>query len=239
MVPEIFDWLVDQLDTYFTPALRKLAISADTFMDRVDFWRVAILGWAWRVMMSVSSVEFVHSRNRHRSSNDQTWSTFVAAFCLQEARLMARTLPLALLESHRSINVSACHVDRNPKKEPRVRKKTAVELFSMQYAQEQKAQGRSFNWPTNLAECKEKFAGLPEAERKIFEDRAALSLSAADARLLRKVGAGAPPSLADRIPTASSSSSLSAASTALSVVSNTAPRICLPFLANATAELLA
>ena len=172
----------ERLDNYFSLRLRRLLAERPERNLLSPFWQSVMLLWAWSVLFSIAVVEFLHGRNRNRSRRDTCWTTFVANYLLQESKIQFDTLSEAQPLPPEAAAGDKCQV---VKKEKRTRKKTGLDIFSSEYGELQRALGRSFNWVREQRECKEKYDALPPPRRDLFERRAELSLSAADARARR------------------------------------------------------
>ena len=160
-------------------------------------WKTVILLWAWSVLLGTAPVEFVHGRNRNRSRRDACWTTFVSNYLLQEGKLQFDTLSLAHRQQPLVPTTDAGPlVIHEAAKQKRTRKKTALSIFSSEYGQLQNTLRRGFNWVRNQDECKRAYDALPLERRALYEERAALSLSAAQARALLMVKPAAPLPLA-------------------------------------------
>lgn len=176
---------MNQLDTYFSQRVRRLLAEHPDRDLMSAFWNKVLLSWGHSVLLSIAPVEFVHGRNRRRSNRDTCWTTFVANYLLQEGKLhfdtLAEELPADADIAPHGVLVES-DVARTMVKG--FRKQSALTVFCREYAAQQCAIGRRFNWIRQMVECKEKYSELTDPRREIYEEQAALSLSASDARAL-------------------------------------------------------
>lgn len=177
-----FPW--HALDKHFSQRLRSLVGSPEQLLSKPI--QVLLHQWSWSIRCSIAPVECMHGRNRRRSCQDLRWPEFAARCLLGEASL--RSQQRIEDDAERKRRLSRYAGPPSPAvqnfKPRRVRKKTALELFRVDYAQEKKASGQHWNPVTREAwvEVSKAYEALPEDRKSIYQALADASLSAADAR---------------------------------------------------------
>ena len=182
VLKEFLDFPLLRLDPHFSQKLRRF-ISAniaveehEAILERCPLISRFLLRWAWVVRLSCAQVEFVHGRNRRRCAKDTSFATFLTDFMLDETKLRVEVRDAP----------ATCDILQRadqPQKKKRVRKQSALDIYSGEYHNVQRQHQRSFNAianPEHAAEVKAEFDKLPARRRRIYEQLAELSPSAGD-----------------------------------------------------------
>ena len=206
MLREFLDFPLLRLDPHFSQKLRRYRSEhwpglSDGELLRHPLFHRFLLRWAWCVRLSWAQVEFVHGRNRRRCTKDTSFATFLTDYMLDETKLR---MPV------QGIPATSAILQRDEKPHAkRVRKQSAIDVFSKDYHASQRAQKRRFNairHQSHADELHAAFAALPLERQRDYESLAALTPSAADARAsavaqaAALADAGADPPIADHQP---------------------------------------
>ena len=166
--------------------------------------------WAQSVRLTIASVEFKHARNRQRAKDVPSWHVFAANFVLNEYGPLLDEEASEHGQAGTEHAASSELVERHDLNKKRHRQSTPFQCFASKYCRRERDKGRKgmnyIRHPVVRQECEQKFRELTDDERRLYEEEAASTLSAADAKLLmNSVVAprhpGSPPELALAIPT--------------------------------------